>query len=95
MDQGYFDSAQRVGGSNSSEEPGEGFDRAIAADRLTAALSQLNSEDREIVDLRHFGGMSFKELAAYFEEPLGTLLARHHRALRKLRGILESRGHDG
>lgn len=95
MDQGHFDSAQRVGGSNSSEEPGEGFDRAIAADRLTAALSQLNPEDREIVDLRHFGGMSFKELAAYFEEPLGTLLARHHRALRKLRGILERRGHDG
>ena len=95
MDQGHFDGAQRVGGSNSTEEAGEGFDRAINADRLAAALSQLNPEDREIVDLRHFGGMSFKELAAYFEEPLGTLLARHHRALRKLRGILERRGHDG
>jgi DNA-directed RNA polymerase specialized sigma24 family protein len=28
-------------------------------------------------------------MAAHLDEPLGTLLARHHRALAKLRALLE------
>ncbi|MBM4112559.1 MAG: sigma-70 family RNA polymerase sigma factor [Phycisphaerae bacterium] len=56
---------------------------------LERAMSQLSPADRLIVDLRHVGGMSFKQLAEYLGEPLGTLLARHHRALHKLRSILE------
>jgi DNA-directed RNA polymerase specialized sigma24 family protein len=33
--------------------------------------------------------MSFKQMADHLGEPLGTLLARHHRALAKLRGMLD------
>lgn len=62
---------------------------------LRRAMSRLSDADREVIDLRHLGGMSFKALAEYFEEPIGTLLARHHRALRKLRAILEDMGIDG
>ena len=51
--------------------------------------------DREIIELRHTGGMGFRALSDYFGEPLGTLLARHHRALRKLRSILEELGVEG
>lgn len=57
---------------------------------LRGAMDQLSEADREIVALRHHGGMSFKQIAELLNEPLGTLLARHHRALRKLREILES-----
>lgn len=64
-------------------------------ERLQAALARLAEGDREIIELRHTGGLSFRELSDYFEEPLGTLLARHHRALRKLRSILEEMGVDG
>jgi DNA-directed RNA polymerase specialized sigma24 family protein len=39
--------------------------------------------------------MSFKEMALHLGEPLGTLLARHHRALAKLRGFLEGPAADG
>ncbi|MSR40354.1 MAG: sigma-70 family RNA polymerase sigma factor [Phycisphaerales bacterium] len=94
MDQNFFEGARKVGGSDAVEVAGAAMDRAITADRLQAALAQLNETDREIVDLRHFGGMSFKELTEHFKEPLGTLLARHHRALRKLRGLLEGLGVD-
>ncbi|MGA0172078.1 MAG: sigma factor-like helix-turn-helix DNA-binding protein [Phycisphaerales bacterium] len=38
-----------------------------------------------MIELRHIGGMSFRQMAEHLDEPLGTLLARHHRALRKLR----------
>ncbi len=94
MDQGLFEGARKVGAPERDEEAGRALDRALTSDRLRTALEQLAPGDREVIDLRHFGGMSFKELAAYFEEPLGTLLARHHRALKKLRGTLERLGVD-
>ncbi|MCE2882128.1 MAG: RNA polymerase sigma factor [Planctomycetaceae bacterium] len=69
-----------------------GVEAAESVDRLRAAMARLSEADRELVDLRHIGGMSFKALSDYFEEPVGTLLARHHRALRKLRAMLEETG---
>ncbi|MBX3355383.1 MAG: RNA polymerase sigma factor [Phycisphaeraceae bacterium] len=57
---------------------------------LDEALAKLAPADRLIIDLRHVGGMSFKQIAEYLGEPLGTLLARHHRALLKLRGSIEA-----
>ncbi len=57
---------------------------------LRQAMSGLSDADREIVDLRHHAGLSFKQISDLLGEPLGTLLARHHRALRKLRDSIES-----
>lgn len=59
---------------------------------LRAAVARLSPSDREIIDLRHVGGMSFKQMAEHLGEPLGTLLARHHRAIGKLRAALEGAG---
>ncbi len=56
---------------------------------LRMAMEQLPDADREIIELRHHGDLSFKQIADLLEEPLGTLLARHHRALRKLKELLE------
>lgn len=57
---------------------------------LRSALEELSDADREVIELRHHGQLSFKEIAAVTGEPMGTLLARHHRALRKLRTIIET-----
>ena len=59
-------------------------------ERLRDAMGQLDETDREIIDMRHMGGMSFKQIAAVLDSPVGTVLARHHRALKKLRNIMES-----
>ena len=56
--------------------------------KLRSAMDGLAPADREVVELRHHGGLSFKQLAELLDEPLGTLLARHHRALKKLHTIL-------
>ena len=48
--------------------------------------------DREILFLRHVSGLSFKELSEALDAPVGTLLARHHRALKKLKTLLEADG---
>lgn len=59
------------------------------AGALRRALETLNDADREVIELRHHGRMGFKEIAELLGEPVGTVLARHHRALRKLRSVLE------
>jgi RNA polymerase sigma-70 factor (ECF subfamily) len=55
---------------------------------LRAALDRLSDADRRVIHLRHFAGLSFSQVAEVLGEPLGTVLARQHRALGKLRQIL-------
>lgn len=73
--------------SSTSRSPSDG----LASEELAAlrtAMSQLTDQDREIVELRHHAGLSFKQMSDLLAEPLGTLLARHHRALRKLKELI-------
>ena len=72
-----------------SEGDQEAFDQGDR-EALSLALGQLSPKERQIIDLRHVGGMSFRQMEELLEEPVGTLLARHHRALRKLRGLIEN-----
>ncbi len=63
-------------------------DRTQLLSLLRDAMQQLSESDREIIELRHHASMSFKSMADVLDEPVGTLLARHHRALRKLKDLL-------
>ncbi len=83
-----------VGMPDTRERGGRGLAPEVRS-KLELALARLSESDREIIDLRHTGGLSFKALSDYYEEPVGTLLARHHRALTKLKAILEDLGVDG
>ena len=60
--------------------------------RLRAAVAALPEKDREVVSLRHHAGLEFNKIAAVLGEPIGTVLARHHRALAKLRTMLDTEG---
>lgn len=77
------------GAIEAAPAPAASTDQA-ALEGLRSAMEQLAPADREIVELRHHGGLSFKQIADLLDEPMGTLLARHHRALKKLREILEN-----
>jgi RNA polymerase sigma-70 factor (ECF subfamily) len=63
-------------------------------DRLQWALEQLSPAEREVVMLRHFTELSFKEIAEMMGTPVGTALARAHRGLAHLRELMtdESKG---
>lgn len=76
--------SELVADSSPDEQANEG-----SLVRLRRALMELSDADREIIELRHHGGMSFKQMSDLLEEPLGTLLARHHRALRKLKDFID------
>lgn len=87
---------ETVDGLLARDDPGEarsglGEEAGRELESLREALGKLSDADREIIELRHHGGMSFKDMAEVLDEPLGTLLARHHRALRKLREMMEPR----
>jgi RNA polymerase sigma-70 factor (ECF subfamily) len=62
-------------------------------ERLRAAVRQLSSSDQDIIYMRHSACMSYKQIADVLEEPLGTVLARQHRALGKLRSIMDCDGY--
>lgn len=58
-------------------------------DALQIALRKLPEGDRQILMLRHFADMPFKDIARTLNCPIGTVLARAHRALGKLRSLME------
>ncbi len=69
--------------------PDEAAELADQIDQLQSALPHLGQAEREVIMLRHFSGMSFKEIAEVMDTPLGTALARAHRGLKRLRQIME------
>ncbi len=64
---------------------------APAEDRLVlqAAFGKLADEERNIVFLHVLSGMKHREIAKLLDMPLPTVLSNYHRALKKLRVLLE------
>jgi RNA polymerase sigma-70 factor (ECF subfamily) len=55
---------------------------------LWDAVAKLSESDQRILHLRHHGELSFRQIAEVLGEPLGTVLARQHRALQKLKELM-------
>ncbi|MBI4801303.1 MAG: sigma-70 family RNA polymerase sigma factor [Elusimicrobia bacterium] len=68
--------------------PAAALDAAERAGAIEAAFEKLSPDQREIFLLRHYSGLSFREIAGILKIPIGTALARMSRALAKLRGEL-------
>jgi len=80
-----------LAGLATSEEPADGPDPE-ELQALREALAALTDADRRVIQLRHQAGLSFPQIAEVLDEPLGTVLARQHRALKKLRQLLGGSG---
>jgi RNA polymerase sigma-70 factor (ECF subfamily) len=52
-------------------------------------LKRLDSDTRELIIMRFYSQLSFKEIASVRSEPIGTTLAKTHRGLKKLRQLME------
>jgi RNA polymerase sigma-70 factor (ECF subfamily) len=59
------------------------------AEALAAALARLAADDREIIELKLHGALTFAEIAAVVGRPPGTVATRYRRALESLRGWLK------
>jgi RNA polymerase sigma factor (sigma-70 family) len=74
--------------SDSRYEAGEELDRAEARETMFAVIDALPDAQREVLVATEMEGRSYRELAAEWDTPIGTLLARKHRAVRSLRKSL-------
>ncbi len=57
-------------------------------DKLQQQLSRLDDDTAELIMLRFYGQLSFKELSQLRGEPIGTTLSKVHRGLKKLRELM-------
>ena len=56
--------------------------------RILATLDQLIPEQRELLELAYFGGLSHRELAARLNQPLGTVKTRIRFGMIRMRQLL-------
>ncbi|MFI4859407.1 MAG: RNA polymerase sigma factor [Phycisphaerales bacterium JB063] len=87
---GWAAAEQQVisGAPSAPAGPFDACDHREQVDRLRAAIATLPEQDQEVLHLRHTAGLSFAQIAQTLDQPLGTVLARGHRALGKLKKIL-------
>jgi RNA polymerase sigma-70 factor (ECF subfamily) len=55
------------------------------AQQIRAALNELSADQREVIELAFFAGLSQSEIALRLQQPLGTVKARIRRGMLKLR----------
>jgi RNA polymerase sigma-70 factor (ECF subfamily) len=60
-------------------------------DELQTQLGRLDTDTRELIMLRFYSQVSFKEIAAMRSEPIGTTLSKLHRGLKKLQKLMEQK----
>ena len=79
-------------------DPGESvlevLERQETAEHVQWALSKLPAKDREILALKYLEELKTEEMVQRLNIPVGTVKARIHRALAKLKALLE-KNHDG
>jgi RNA polymerase sigma-70 factor (ECF subfamily) len=59
------------------------------ADIAAAALVRLNPDDRELIELKIYAGLTFDEIARVTRQPSATVATKYRRALESLRPWLE------
>ena len=72
--------------SESTEQKHREDDRA---DKLQTELERLDADTRELIMLRFYSQLSFKEIAEMRSEPIGTTLSKLHRGVKRLRELME------
>lgn len=78
---------------NESQPAGEMPDETafahINADLVRTALAHLPAEQRELIEMGFFGGLTHEEMSRRTGVPLGTIKTRIRAGLRKLRSALQ------
>ena len=72
--------------------PDEIAERWDSAWRVHRALGELNENEREVIELVYWSGLSQSEVASYLNQPLGTVKTRTRAALARLAEVLEGEG---
>ena len=91
----FYRAAPRRAASLAAPIPDTRYEASGEAERkeiregLFAAIDSLPAPQRAVLVATELEGKSYRELSEEWETPIGTLLARKHRAVRALRKALE------
>jgi len=72
------------------QQAGAGKQGSKRIDELQIQLSKLDPDTRELIVMRYYSQLMFREIASIRGEPIGTVLSKVHRGIRKLRDLMES-----
>ncbi len=75
--------------SDPSADVEKSLDRQELYEKLYEAINALEPKQRAVWIATELEEHSFNELAQMWDEPIGTLLARKHRAVKKLQALLK------
>lgn len=75
-------------------EPEEFLEISQAQRELYRALWELPEQQRIALELRHFQGLSYQEMAAVLKIPLNTVRSHLYRGRQKLAELLEGKYHE-
>jgi len=70
--------------------PSSALQREELQDRFQKMLALLSDRDREILGMRHFDQLSFKDVASVLDITVKTATVRYTRALKRLKALWES-----
>lgn len=70
------------------KDPAQEVEEREIVGRLKSAIAELPEEQKQVLIMKHYSGMKFRDIADVMEIPLNTALGRMHYALRNLRKIL-------
>ncbi|MGH8249303.1 MAG: sigma-70 family RNA polymerase sigma factor [Steroidobacteraceae bacterium] len=77
-----------------STDCGEALDREVQGRRVRNAVAALTPDERKVIEAAYFLDLTYAEVAARLDEPLGTVKTRIRTGLRKLRQELASDKED-
>ena len=71
-----------------TDNPADTAERNIEFARVTEAMKQLTTEQREVINLRFFGGLTSKEVGGVLGKGDGAVREMQRAAIEKVRGIM-------
>lgn len=72
----------------------EAAEQALSAEQLRAALGRLSDEQKRVLELAYYGGLTRQEIAKTTNTPLGTVHTRARLGLQNLRALLHGAGDE-
>jgi RNA polymerase sigma-70 factor, ECF subfamily len=72
-------------------DPAVAYEREEARRAVAAAIDALPAREREVLALKEFEGLSYKEIAELVAIPVGTVMSRLYSARQRLAQVLEVR----
>ena len=85
-DPGYWESLDRLAGNDGpARDAQDTFEQA----RVREALQQIPMQERTVIELAFWGGMTHREIALHCHSPLGTVKTRMRLGMQRLKLLLQ------